>query len=151
METFVRGFIRAALVWLGIGVLMGLAMSVWPQVALGWRPAHMHANLLGFVSMMIFGVAYHVLPRFFARPLHAPRLALAHLWVANVGLALMVVGFVLRLSYWTAGSAALVTGAVASAAGAFFFIYNGWRTTAPLPRPAAPPPSGVRRSPLPQA
>ena len=73
MEPFVRNFIRASLVWLGLGVSLGVAMVIVPQYALVYRPAHMHANLLGFVSMMIFGVAYHVLPRFVGRPLHSSR------------------------------------------------------------------------------
>jgi len=29
-----------------------------------WRLAHTHLNLAGFVIMFIFGIAYHVLPRF---------------------------------------------------------------------------------------
>ncbi|HUH12501.1 MAG TPA: hypothetical protein VMK65_05305 [Longimicrobiales bacterium] len=76
MAPYVHGFIRSALVWLAVGLALGVAMA-FVQVALGWRPAHMHANLLGFVSMMIFGVAYHVIPRFAGAPLHRPSLARA--------------------------------------------------------------------------
>lgn len=64
MEPFVRRVIRSSLLWLVIGVLIGAAMTFAPAAALAYRPAHAHANLLGFVSMMIFGVAYHVIPRF---------------------------------------------------------------------------------------
>lgn len=134
MAPFVRRFIRGSLVWLGVGVVLGLAMAVSPRWV-AFRPAHMHANLLGFVSMMIFGVAYHVIPRFSGRPLHEPRLAAAHVWVANAGLAGMVGGFVLRVYAGGAGRALLGAGALLSAAGAFFFIYNVWRT---LPRPPRP-------------
>ena len=66
------------------GVWMALASD-----ALIYRPAHVHANLLGFVSMMIFGVAYHVLPRFVGHPLHNRRMAVVHWWVANIGLAVL--------------------------------------------------------------
>jgi cbb3-type cytochrome oxidase subunit 1 len=100
----------------------------------------MHANLLGFVSMMIFGVAYHVIPRFTGRPLHRPAAAALHLWVANAGLAGMVSGFILRIYRWQPGMALLGTGAVLSAAGAALFIYNIWRTLdVPAPRPAVLP------------
>jgi drug/metabolite transporter (DMT)-like permease len=133
MDPFVRGFIRASLVWLGIGVLIGLAVVFFPGTAGGYRAAHMHANLLGFVSMMIFGVAYHVIPRFTGNPLASPSVAHAHLWVANLGLAGMVGGWIVRPSAWGLGSAVLGIGAVLSAAGAFAFIYNIWRTTAPRP------------------
>jgi cbb3-type cytochrome oxidase subunit 1 len=127
MDAFVRRFIRASVVWLCIGVLLGLAMAFWPAHALAYRPAHMHANLLGFVSMMIFGVAYHVLPRFTGRPLHARRLADAHFWVANGGLALMVAGWIASVST-TAAIPLLHSGSVLFAAGAFAFAWNIWMT-----------------------
>jgi cbb3-type cytochrome oxidase subunit 1 len=139
MDPFVRRFIRSSLVWLGIGVLIGVAMAVHPA-AVAFRTAHMHANLLGFVSMMIFGVAYHVIPRFVGRPLHSRRAASLHLWVANAGLAGMVAGFILRVFRWETGMPVLAAGAVLSATGAMLFIFNIWRTLdAPQPRTAALP------------
>jgi cytochrome c oxidase cbb3-type subunit 1 len=131
MEPFVRGFIRASLVWLGTGVLIGLAMAFWPEEALAYRPAHVHANLLGFVSMMIFGVAYHVIPRFTGNPLHSRRLARIHFRVANLGLALLVGGWILRVRWPLVGMPAVEAGALASAVGAFLFILNLWRTLEP--------------------
>jgi cytochrome c oxidase cbb3-type subunit 1 len=127
MEPFVRNFIRASLVWLGTGVLLGLWQVVSPA-ALVYRPAHMHANLLGFVSMMIFGVAYHVLPRFAGTPLRSRGVARVHFWMANTGLALMVGGWLGRVTWPEPGGIALMMGAIASAAGAFLFIGNIWLT-----------------------
>lgn len=140
MDPFVRRFIRASVLWLAIGVLIGLAMAFVPMRALAYKPAHMHANLLGFVSMMIFGVAYHVIPRFSGSPLHSPRLAGLHLWVANIGLALMVSGWIGRVWWRGVGEGALQVGAVASALGAAAFIFNIWRTLdkAARPRGVAP-------------
>jgi cytochrome c oxidase cbb3-type subunit 1 len=127
MDPFVRKFIRGSLAWLGVGVTLGLAMALEPRWAPA-RPAHMHAGLLGFVSMMIFGVAYHVLPRFSGRPLHSRPMATAHLWIANAGLAGMVAGFLVRLHAATPGALLLGTGGALSATGAYLFIYNLWRT-----------------------
>jgi cytochrome c oxidase cbb3-type subunit 1 len=127
VEPFVRNFIRASLVWLGTGVLLGLWQVVSPA-ALVYRPAHMHANLLGFVSMMIFGVAYHVLPRFAGTPLRSRGVARVHFWMANTGLALMVGGWLGRVTWPEPGGIALMMGAIASAAGAFLFIGNIWLT-----------------------
>jgi len=139
MDPFVRRFIRSSLIWLGVGVLIGVAMAVHPA-AVAFRTAHMHANLLGFVSMMIFGVAYHVIPRFVGRPLHSRRAAALHLWIANAGLAGMVAGFVLRVFRWEMGMPVLGAGAVLSATGAMLFIHNIWRTLdAPQPRAAVLP------------
>lgn len=127
MDPFVRRFIRASLLWLGVGVVIGVMMALRPAW-IAFRTAHMHANLLGFVSMMIFGVAYHVIPRFSGHPLHSRPLASAHVWIANAGLAGMVAGFITRVYAGGIGNALLGAGAVLSATGAFLFIYNIWRT-----------------------
>lgn len=127
MEAYVRRFIRSSLVWLGVGVLIGVGMAFMPVQAMVLRPAHAHANLLGFVTMMIFGVAYHVLPRFVGRPLHSGRLAEVHLVVANAGLALFVAGWGAR-GLLGGGGFMVRMGATLSAASAGLFIYNIWRT-----------------------
>jgi heme/copper-type cytochrome/quinol oxidase subunit 1 len=127
METFVRGFVRSSLVWLGVGAALGLWMIFDPGV-LAYRPAHMHANLLGFVSMMIFGVAYHILPRFTGRPLRSRRAPMIHLVLANAGLALMVAGFMTRVSHAGVGRLLLQAGGISSTIGIALFITNIWRT-----------------------
>ena len=127
MDNFVRLFIKSSLAWLGCGVILGVAMSAHPLWII-YRPAHVHMNLLGFVTMMIFGVGYHVLPRVAGAPLRWPRLGMVHWWLANVGLALMASGFFLLPSFPPAGRATLVLGGSAAASGAFCFIVNIWRT-----------------------
>lgn len=140
MDTFVIRFIKASLFWFGLGVSLGVAMAVAPRLVI-YRPAHMHMNLLGFVTMMIYGVAYHVLPRFSGHPLHSRKLAVTHWWVSNVGLALFVTGLIL-VPHLDRGAAPIEgTGAALSALGAYLFIYNAWRTVdgrikRPAPRPA---------------
>ena len=133
MEPFVRNFIRASLVWFGVGILMGIGMAWWPAEHLVYRPAHGHAHLLGFVSMMIFGVAYHVIPRFAGSPLRSRRAAFVHFWVANLGLAGMVGGWILR--GWIGwGTPLLAVGGGLTAVGAFLFIGNIWMTLGPVKR-----------------
>jgi len=137
MQRFVSGFIRASLVWLGVGVLLGLAMAVAPSHALVYRPAHLHANLLGFVSMMIFGVAYHVIPRFSGNPLRRPALAQAHLWLAKVGLVAMVAAWMVRAAAPTVSAWLLPLGALLSASGTGSFIWNLWHSLGPVARPSS--------------
>jgi hypothetical protein len=84
--------------------------------------------LLGFVTMMISGVAYHVFPRFAATSLYSSRMARTHLVLANVGVAAMAVGFGWRLYQPAVGGAILGVGAVASASGAYLLAWNLWRT-----------------------
>ena len=127
MEWFSRAFLKSSLAWLGLGVTLGVAMAIHPQW-IAYRPAHMHMNLLGFVAMMIFGVAYHVIPRFTGNPLHSRRLGGVHWFIANGGLALMVIGFLLGPRIGRAAIPVLAAGGVLSAVGAYTFIYNVWRT-----------------------
>jgi len=148
VDWFVKRFLQAALVWLGLGVTLGAAMAVYPLLVV-YRPAHIHTNLLGFVAMMIFGVAYHVIPRFFGQKLRYRWLAGAHWWIANCGLTLMFIGFLLAPNVGTLSKPALAVGGILSTVGAFFFIVNMWRTMdgpALVPRADGAPAS--RRLPL---
>ena len=127
MEWFAKAFLKASLAWVGMGVTLGVCMAVHP----GWiiyRPAHVHMNLLGFVTMMIYGVAYHVIPRFTGHPLHSRRLAGWHWWISNSGLALFVLGFLTAPHLGMTATVLLGVGGGLSALGAYSFIYNVWRT-----------------------
>jgi len=121
--------LKASLSWLGAGVSLGIAMAVHPAWAV-YRAAHLHMNLLGFVAMMIFGVAYHVIPRFSGHPLHSPRLATIHWWLANSGLALFAAGFVMlpHTTFGTPARVVVAVGGTLSAAASYAFVYNLWRT-----------------------
>lgn len=126
MDWFSKAFLKASITWLGLGVTLGLAMVIYPPWT-AYRTAHLHMNLLGFVSMMIFGVAYHVIPRFTSHPLHSRRTAGVHWWLANIGLALMAAGFA-TVGPRTLRLVLLATGGTLSTLGAYAFIYNIWRT-----------------------
>lgn len=128
METYVRNFIRSSLIWLAVGFLLGLSMALWPADHLVYRPAHAHSVLAGFVLMMIFGVGYHVMPRFNARPLESRPMARLHLWIHNVGLVLMVSGWLLRPTLYRTGQISLQVGGVVLSVGLGMFIYNIWKT-----------------------
>jgi hypothetical protein len=147
MEWFVRAFLKSSVAWLAVGVSMGVAMALHPVWTV-YRPAHLHVTLLGFVAMMIFGVAYHIVPRLAGHPLYGRRLALAHWWIANIGVALFSVGLMLRADASGYAGAVVGIGATLSAAGAYIFAWIVWRTidgptrvgampVAPAP-PAAP-------------
>jgi cytochrome c oxidase cbb3-type subunit 1 len=122
-----RTFVKAGLVWLTGGVTLGLAMAIEPSWIV-YRPAHVHMNLLGFVTMIIFGVGYQILPRMMGYGLWSPRLAVVHWWLANVGLAAMVTGFFLRPGRWPLGSAVLIGGGLLEAVGAYAFAFNLFRS-----------------------
>lgn len=127
MDWFVRAFLKSSVTWLAAGVTLGVAMGAHPPWSI-YRTAHLHMLLLGFVGQMIFGVAYHVIPRFVGSPLRSPRLAEAHWWLANAGLAVMVVGFVLRAQASPTSSLLLGVGGTAAALGAYIFAFLIWTT-----------------------
>ena len=127
MEWFVKAFLKSSLAWLALGVTLGVAMAVYPAW-IAYRLPHVHMLLLGFVTMMIYGVAYHVIPRFTGHALANRRAAGWHWWLSNAGLALMVTGFVLRVQGVAVAPALLAIGGVASAAGAYTFAWLVWRT-----------------------
>ncbi|HYD52882.1 MAG TPA: cbb3-type cytochrome c oxidase subunit I, partial [Gemmatimonadaceae bacterium] len=116
MEWYVKAFLKASLAWLALGVTLGVAMAAVPAWV-AYRPAHLHMVLLGFVAMMIFGVAYHVIPRFAGHPLASRRAASAHWWIANLGLVAMVTGFVLRVQVGRAATPLLAIGGTCAALG----------------------------------
>jgi cytochrome c oxidase cbb3-type subunit 1 len=147
MEWFIKAFIRASLLWFALGILFGLAMAIEPQW-IRYRPAHAHMNVVGFLTMLVFGVGYQLLPRLFGHPLHSKRVAVVHLYLANTGLVGLVVGFLLQPHTAPWGRWLIVTGGVLFAAGALLWVWNLWRTfDAADARQKAQTPAGGRSLP----
>lgn len=60
MKNIERPFILTGIVFLLIGMSLGLHMGMSQDFTL--HPLHAHLNLLGFVLMCLFGVCYHIWP-----------------------------------------------------------------------------------------
>jgi hypothetical protein len=89
MDRYTKGFVVASLVYFFLAAVLGIWMG--GTEAAGWvRFAHVHFNLLGFMSMMIYGVGYFILPRFNGRTLRWPSWVPIHFFLANIGLIGMV-------------------------------------------------------------
>jgi cytochrome c oxidase cbb3-type subunit 1 len=93
-----------------------------------YRPAHAHLNVVGFLTMMLFGVGYQLLPRIYGHQLLSRRLAVAHWWLANGGLAGLVVGFVLAPHIGPRSVPVTAAGGILFGAGALGFVVNLWLT-----------------------
>lgn len=128
-------FILTSLVYLLLGVILGFIFLAFPDARV-LRTVHAHVNLVGFVIFMIFGVAYHILPRFRGRPLVSERMAVVQFWAAEVGLAGLLVfmgleAYKFQLSSWLP-AAVIVTGLIVFGltlvVSFFLFVYNLGRT-----------------------
>jgi len=127
MDWFIKAFIRASLLWFAAGILLGLAIAIHPAWII-YRPAHAHMNVVGFLTMLVFGVGYQLLPRLFGHALYSTRLAVAHLFLANAGLAGLVLGFLIGPYDNAPGKVLTATGGSLFTLGAMCWVYNLWRT-----------------------
>ncbi|MDP3125068.1 MAG: hypothetical protein Q8M84_05475 [Thiobacillus sp.] len=83
---------RLALISLGITVLLGVALALlrtgwWaPPAADAVRAAHVGFGLLGWVLLLVIGIAYQVVPMFQITPPYPPRLSR---WLGGAAFALL--------------------------------------------------------------
>ncbi len=86
MDKYAKAFVKSSLIYLGIGTILGCMMVVGPDIRFTLTRVHVHILLLGFMAMMIYGVGYHILPRFMGRPVYSHRLGNVQVWLANITL-----------------------------------------------------------------
>jgi cytochrome c oxidase cbb3-type subunit 1 len=120
-----------SIVYLGISSLVGIAM-LGSEKAMALKFVHSHLNMLGWVSMMIYGVGYHILPKFMGRAMHSRTLGEIQFWMANIGLVAMLVFYTVNV-YSPSGALVMVTVAagVLETASIFLFFYNMLMTLMP--------------------
>ena len=124
MDKFVKGFIVMSVVYLGIAAVLGIIMLA-NQNLMAIKFVHSHLNMLGWVSMMIYGVGYHILPRFMGRPLYSNKVGEAQFYLANISLVTMLAFYTLNVYNPSSMYRMLtvVSGAV-QAVTIFLFFYN---------------------------
>lgn len=83
-------FLKIAVVYLLVGALLGVFMGITQQF--GLAPVHAHLLLLGWASLALAGIIYHLYPA-----ASTTRLASIHFWLHNAGLPAFMValGFLL--------------------------------------------------------
>lgn len=124
MDRYVKGFIVMSIVYLGIAALLGIIM-LGNQNIMALKFVHSHLNMLGWVSMMIYGVGYHILPRFMGRPVYSSKIGEMQFYLANISLISMLVFYTLNV--FSPGdlyrTLTVLSGAV-QAFTIFLFFYN---------------------------
>ncbi len=124
MDRFVKGFIVMSIVYLGVAAALGIIMLGNPNV-MALKFVHSHLNMLGWVSMMIYGVGYHILPRFMGRPLYSNKIGEAQFYLANISLVGMLLFY--TLNTYDSGSmyrTLTVLFGVVQAIAIFLFFFN---------------------------
>ncbi len=137
--TLVRRYLKTAIAFLGVGLGIGGWMIVRRELA-GAAPdpylasAHTHALFVGFVMMMIMGVALWLFPRpDKADERYDPRLALLAYWLLTISTAGRVMGEILRSIMgdpWLRMSVAAL--GVVQALGIGLFFYTMWTRIRPV-------------------
>ena len=94
-------FFAAAITFYGMSTFEGPLMSIKSVNALShytdWTIGHVHSGALGWVALLIFGMAYWLVPRMWNTKLHSVGMANAHFWLALVGILFYIV------TMWAAG------------------------------------------------
>ncbi|MDQ7028705.1 MAG: hypothetical protein Q9O62_02455 [Ardenticatenia bacterium] len=98
MPPVTRWFLRSAVLylvaslWAGILVVVPRVMPHAPRLLSALGPTYVHAFMVGWVTQMIFGVAFWMFPKAErARPRGNERLVWISFWLLNAGLFLRVV------------------------------------------------------------
>jgi len=114
-------FLKTAVIYFVLAVALGIYMGATMNLA--QIPVHAHLNLLGWVSMALFGLIYHAYPA-------AATTALArwHFWIHQLGVpALMVAVWVVHAGNAAADPVAGVLSIIVGI-GIVLFAINVWRT-----------------------
>jgi hypothetical protein len=132
--------IKLAVVYLVIGMSLGVFMGMTHNFL--FRSVHAHVNLLGWVSLALAALVFHVFPET-ART----RLATVWFWTYNVCFPLGLGGLALVMAGHKWAEPALIVGQLGIwAAGVMFAINVLWTLRAKKSEPAtmAPSPAAAR-------
>ena len=130
MPPLTRWFIKAALVYFVVALLLGIVLQAEPVRELpvlqaAW-PTYVHILVVGWLTQLIFGVAYWLFPRYSAeQPRGSDRLGWASFVLLNTGLVLRVIGEPMAALGHHAG-VLLVASAVAQLLAGVAFVGNTW-------------------------
>ncbi len=111
-------FLKISGVYFLIAVLLGLTMGIIHNFA--FTSVHAHLNLLGWVSMALFGIIYSIYPQ-----AGKTTLAKTHFWLHNLGLPVMQGALFLQiLTSNGAFTVGIIIGSIIVVFGILLFVIN---------------------------
>jgi cytochrome c oxidase cbb3-type subunit 1 len=126
MDKYAKAFVKASMIYLGMGAITGIGMVLWPDIRFAVTRVHTHINLLGFMAMMIYGVGYHILPRFMGRPVYSHRLGNLQAWLANITLTGLSISWILETLQGGRWRSLAILFGIGQVFSIFLFIVNLW-------------------------
>jgi cytochrome c oxidase cbb3-type subunit 1 len=131
MDKYAKVFVRSSLIYLGLGTILGVFMVSWPDTRFIISRVHTHLNLLGFMAMMIYGVGYHILPRFMGRPVYSHRLGNTQVWLANITLIGLSLSWIMESIQGGVWHVLAILFGIGQGVAIILFIFNLWKSMAP--------------------
>ncbi len=129
--AYMKRFLWASIIYLILAAMFGI-LSITTGLGEFGIFALFHFNVLGFISMLVFGLGYTWLPRLNRCRLRYTRWVAIHFWVGNAGLiGLVVFRGLFILTGKTPYLLLFVGSAVALAATVVMFVVNLWVTLTP--------------------
>ncbi|MEO7908181.1 MAG: hypothetical protein ABIV47_00895 [Roseiflexaceae bacterium] len=113
--------IKAAFVYLAFGIGLGVWFAVDRAAGAWLRPLHAELNLWGWATLLIYGMAYHMLPRFAGCTPRWLHLASAQSWLAIASVALVAAGWIGVVSALPLAQFVLLAGGVLQVVAAALF------------------------------
>jgi cbb3-type cytochrome oxidase subunit 1 len=111
-------YLKIATVYFTLGVLMGIMMGIIQDFR--FASIHAHTNLLGWVSMALFGLIYHFYPK-----AANSKLAKTQFWLHNIGFPVMTLAIVFEVITGSLASLPLaIAGSIAVVLGVILFMIN---------------------------
>lgn len=116
--------------YLGLSTILGVLITIGP----GYSFMHSHFALIGWVSFMLFGLAYEAIPRYARTVIHSKELGKIQFWLANIGLIGLSLSYPFMRMYMlkekdvSSTIMAVIIFGVIEVISCFIFIYNIWKT-----------------------
>lgn len=121
MKGIAFWFFVSGVVYVTIGMAWGIEMGI--RQAFELAPAHAHLNLVGWVTMALFGLYYHLVPK-----AAESGLAKFHFAVATLGVWLLVPGIAMSIKSGAEGMA--IAGSLVTFASMLTFLFTVVRSRA---------------------
>jgi len=117
-------FMLAGIAFAIVGMIFGIWMGTTGPAVFNYAPVHAHINLVGWVTMFMFGLWYRATPA-----AAGTTLASIHFWCALIGAILLVIGIVGAVAPAPSLDLVVIPGALLTLASMLIFAWTVWQAS----------------------